>query len=1239
MSFEKRATDFYTQIGYEPHQAAALAGNALAESGGDPTIRGDSGAAFGLFQWHPDRQDRLRDFATSRGLDMNAENTQLAFMDYELQTTESRAGAQLRNARTPEEANAAVLASLRPRGYSAANPQAANNWAGRLKNTQLAMAGGPEQIIGTLPSADLERSYLAYRQLAANQGPVAQLIAARAAQAQVPGAPPSPVPGRPQDWADWGLSVGGSIARGAWAVTKDIGQGAIEAPRAIVRGIVGAPAEVLSAGNDLANWLNANVADLTVPGPNLLGLSAKGLGAARDLLNAPESNTGKMVEFTSQWLTSSAMAGNVARALGVPANAYTKVIKDFAAGATGMDPHSPRLSTMVDGWAPNPVTDFLKAKEDDPALLARLKSGLEVAGIGAATDGVIAGFKYLRSLYQASKAAPAAETAAQAAPAAPGAAPAPARDFAPVGNPVAPPLEIAPDTAAKAERFLAGTTPDSPVKLNLARIGGPEDVRAAIGRISQELPEVQIRTHEQVIQAARDLALTPEELLRMRGGGALNDAQITAARMMLRSAGGQLMDLAQKAAGADASAVDMAAFQKAYALTYGIAQQVKGSGTEIARALSAHRIMSASEPDALKAIQELLAQSGGADATREMAAKIAALGDPGKVAQFVQGAARATTRSQIMFVYQNILTSSPTSHLANIAGNTTSTLLSIPERFVAGQVGNGVVPGEATAQLFGTLQGVRDAMRAAWRALKTGEQSFGAAKEVLEPGIGQAIGPAPAVEAGGLSGFADYAKTLLPTRALGAEDEFFKWINYRGEAAALAFRQASREGLSGVERASRVGEILNSLPDDIHAAAVQAAKVRTFNQPLSPRMERLAGFIRDVNFEVRPGVEIPVGSMIVPFTRTPTNIFKWTFERAGPLALISRDVRADLAAGGARADMALAKMTTGSLIAAAGVDAALSGQISGGGPRDPELKAALLRTGWQPYSVKFGNRWYGYNRLDTPGQLLGIAADSVDLLAWASDHDRGYMAQMLGFAFANAVLSKTYMTGLAGLLNAVSDPQRYGENFLQREAGSIVPGGVAAVERVMDPTVRAAYSELDAIRARTPGLSAAMPPRRDLWGQPIKVEGAWMPGLDPRYGQLVSPIAVSADKQSPIDNEIVRLHMKVQGIPQSVDFPGGVSLQLKPLEYDRLLELAGNAFKDQRGMGAKDALDALVTGKAPQSDLYRSVSDDAKALMIRAAIQAYRSGAKAQLLKEFPELAATVTQMQANRATSLRERQ
>ena len=101
----KYATRYFISKGYTPAQAAGIVGNLKAESGVNlnPRAVGDSGKAYGIAQWHPPRQANFRRIF-KKDIRQSTLDEQLAFIHWELQNTERRAGQMLSTARTPEEA-------------------------------------------------------------------------------------------------------------------------------------------------------------------------------------------------------------------------------------------------------------------------------------------------------------------------------------------------------------------------------------------------------------------------------------------------------------------------------------------------------------------------------------------------------------------------------------------------------------------------------------------------------------------------------------------------------------------------------------------------------------------------------------------------------------------------------------------------------------------------------------------------------------------------------------------------------------------------------------------------------------------------------------------------------------------------------------------------------------------------------------------------------------------------------
>lgn len=145
--------------GYSPVAAAAFVGaGAMPESSLNPNARNpgdgrDGSDSIGMFQWNADRAKRLMQFAAQSGRSWNDPQVQAAFALNELDTTEGRAGQMLRAAQTPEQATNAMLAYLRPGGYTTNNPQGVPSYNARLNNTNglaAAFAGAPSAPVQPL---------------------------------------------------------------------------------------------------------------------------------------------------------------------------------------------------------------------------------------------------------------------------------------------------------------------------------------------------------------------------------------------------------------------------------------------------------------------------------------------------------------------------------------------------------------------------------------------------------------------------------------------------------------------------------------------------------------------------------------------------------------------------------------------------------------------------------------------------------------------------------------------------------------------------------------------------------------------------------------------------------------------------------------------------------------------------------------------------------------------------------
>jgi hypothetical protein len=791
-----------------------------------------------------------------------------------------------------------------------------------------------------------------------------------------------------------------------------------------------------------------------------------------------------------------------------------------------------------------------------------------------------------------------------------------------LGYDQAPLVNLAKKKSTKAAQFLETEEiplPEKAININFARISSGDDVKEVIAKTAKVFePEIQtarrgVQSHAETEKLANLIGLTPERLLQRRKGQAFNAEEALAARRVLVSSAEKLNELAAKVASPEATDLDKFAFRKQLSTHYAIQSQVSGMTAEAGRALNAFKIEAKSTKAKLQQMDELLKTLPGRVSTEELAEALTTIKTAEGVNVFVRQAQKATTYDMFVEAWINGLLSGPQTHAVNTLSNTLTALWMVPERLLAAGIGRlsgnqAIKEQEALYQAYGLIEGFRDGLKAFAHAVRTGEgpdviekiESGGyrsiTAENLRQTFIGRKLGRS--LEEGGTASRAVdlLGETLrLPGRFLTAEDSLFKTVGYRMELRARAFRQAMEEGLSGDAAAKRIQEILadpETMAPDIHLAAIDAARYQTFTRPLG---EAGRSFQRTIH-------KIPALRLIVPFVRTPTNILKFAMERT-PLAVASKNIRADIAAGGARRDLALARISMGSMIMATASTLAAEGYITGGGPTDPKMKSIKYNTGWQPYSVKIGDKYYAYNRLEPVGMALGLAADMAEIMGQVGDVEAEELAAAAVMAIAKNTTSKTWLRGMSEALKAWDQPDRYGNRYLQRFAASTVPAAVAQVERVVDPQMRAVYSLMDAIKDRVPGYSDDLPPRRNIWGDPIVLGG----GLGP---DIASPIYTSEVKDSPIDNELLRLETPIS-MPQKTMSFEGVPVELQPKEYDRFLVLM-NSIPLHTGKTLKKSLDHLVT-RDPD---YRRLTDEQKELRIREIVAEAKERAKEQLVEE-----------------------
>ena len=663
-------------------------------------------------------------------------------------------------------------------------------------------------------------------------------------------------------------------------------------------------------------------------------------------------------------------------------------------------------------------------------------------------------------------------------------------------------------------------------------------------------------------------AQDPEAWYKLTGyrvGDGVTPEAVGGARILLQKSARNLKEMAQTILAGDgkADAAYHLQFRQAISSHVAIQQSVAGMAADAGRSLNAFRIpvdssMGGKSEVFKSTLEDVMDKFGGEKTVRNLARVIDDAGDLEDISKAASKLHHAKFSDMVLEYWVNGLLSSPATHVVNTTSNAMVAAWSIPERLLSAAIGKArrdpeaMEWQEAVGQLYGLIHGSRDGLRLAWDALRTSEPTDPAMKlearkynaitgenvSKLTNGTIEANG----VAAKGIDYLGEF--TRLSGRFLGAEDEFFKAVGYRMELNALAFRAAKKEGLQGDELGARVHELIENPTEQIHIDAMNMSRVQTFTNNLGDTGQKLQQMSNSQ----------PMLKLLLPFVRTPVNIVKYISHRT-LLAPFSKHVWQEVRAGGARKDAALSKVTLGSIVTGVGVGLSFEGSLTGGGPKDPETRRALMLTGWQPYSLKIGDTWHSYNRLDPLGMFLGLSADTAEVMKHASDEDRENIAMVTSLALAKNLTSKTYLRGISETLNAINDPDRYAERYFQRMGATFTPATslVAQVERYTDPTMREAHTMLEMIQSRTPVLSEKLPPRRDLWGEPVVLQGGM--GWD-----FVSPIYTSLIKEDPVAIEMADQEMGFTMPSRKVD-QGKYSTEMTNEEYDDYVVLVGKELK------------------------------------------------------------------------------
>ena len=380
----------------------------------------------------------------------------------------------------------------------------------------------------------------------------------------------------------------------------------------------------------------------------------------------------------------------------------------------------------------------------------------------------------------------------------------------------------------------------------------------------------------------------------------------------------------------------------------------------------------------------------------------------------------------------------------------------------------------------GLASGGKEGVQKGYRYLKTGIDERGLGSDLAKFDAKKVnFGKSPL-------GRAAQAYTDTVFGLMGAADQPLYFASLRNNLADLAEVQAKNNGLRGEAKRAFTADFRKNPPADAFQLATDAAEKATFaNDTL---LSNAAGSIRKAT------EKSPVGNAVVntlmPFTKVPSAVITRLFDYSpvGPVKLLAQALNKNSPKVTQRQLVeALAEAGTGTGAMYIGYQLAANGLMTGSYPEDANERALWELEGKKPNSIKVGNTWVSVNYTSPLGQVLGTGARAQE--AVASGATGTDLAAQIGAGAGKTVVDQSFLQGVSGGLDALTDPERSAGKFIRNQTGSLVPTLAGDIAKAGDSKERQISTPLEAAKAKLPipGIGRkSLTPKTNVLGEDIK---------------------------------------------------------------------------------------------------------------------------------------------------------
>lgn len=398
-------------------------------------------------------------------------------------------------------------------------------------------------------------------------------------------------------------------------------------------------------------------------------------------------------------------------------------------------------------------------------------------------------------------------------------------------------------------------------------------------------------------------------------------------------------------------------------------------------------------------------------------------------------------------------------------------------------------------------------------------------------------------------------------------------------------------GAISINTGQSVKEIMQNPTAEMLTTATTDAAYATFHDPT--KLASIANTVKDLLTKsggIKGEVGKVLGEVVAPFTGVPSSIAGKTIAYS-PIGLVNGAVKMGKVLTGSvpqlqrQAAQEVGRGILGTGLFAIGAYLMSKGLMTGQ-PKDTAEANQWALEGKQANSVLIGGQWRSINSVGPQFLIMLAGAKYQEEMGKPGGGDVAKYLTGLG----QDQLSQTFVQGMQGPLNALSDPNRYGSSYLGNTLNSGVPNIVKDTAKAFDPNQRENNKPMDYVTNSIPFLRNQNVVKRDTLGNPMKQEPS---GAGAYFDLFNSKTPIS----NPVVDELSRLNTAgtnaTPGKMQKSQTINGVKMTLTPEQL--------NILESQVGPQAMDALQSLFA--TPD---YQALPDEEKATAISSLMTQIR---------------------------------